>query len=70
MNGFQLGNTRIYVERKVQANPATASMKKCMACTKELPRERFSKHQWRRMGCQRRCTECINNNKLVLTSER
>jgi CUG-BP- and ETR3-like factor len=60
MNGFQLGNTRIYVERKVQANHATASMKKCMTCTKELPRERFSKHQWLGKACQRRCTECIN----------
>ena len=49
--------------------PATG-MKKCMACTKELPRECFSKHQWRGKACKRRCTECVTNNKrIVQTSE-
>ena len=40
-------------------------MKLCAACSKELPRENFSKTQWQAKQ-QRRCKDCIADNREVV----
>ena len=42
-------------------------MKICAACSRELPRERFSNKQWQLKQHQRRCKECIDENREVTT---
>lgn len=39
-------------------------MKICAACSQTLPKEKFSKKQWQ-LKCQRRCKECIAENREV-----
>ena len=39
-------------------------MKTCAACCIELPRDRFSKKQWNMNQRQRRCTVCIDSNRV------
>ena len=42
-------------------------MKLCAACHQDLPKDRFSKKQWK-LGaeCQRRCTSCVRDNREVV----
>ena len=40
-------------------------MKICTACSEELPKEKFSKKQWQSKQHQRRCKECIADNREV-----
>ena len=42
-------------------------MKICAACCKELPKERFSKKQWKLKPYERRCSGCIVAGRAVLT---
>ena len=46
------------------ANRHNNIMKICAACSQELPREKFSKKQWQ-LKQQRRCKECITDNREV-----
>ena len=41
-------------------------MKTCAACHEDLPKDKFSKKQWK-LGadCQRRCTSCVTDNREV-----
>jgi len=41
-------------------------MKLCAACNQDLPKDKFSKKQWK-LGaeCQRRCTSCVRGNREV-----
>ena len=41
-------------------------MKLCAACHQDLPKDKFSKKQWK-LGaeCQRRCTSCVRDNREV-----
>ena len=42
-------------------------MKLCAACHEDLPKDKFSKKQWK-LGAQsqRRCTSCVRNNREVV----
>ena len=42
-------------------------MKLCAACHQDLPKDKFSKKQWK-LGaeCQRRCTSCVRDNREVV----
>ena len=40
-------------------------MKICAACNQELPKEGFSKKQWKLKQHERRCIDCISANRLV-----
>jgi len=40
-------------------------MKVCAACHKDLPKDSYSKKQWKVDKCQRRCKVCIANNQEV-----
>ena len=40
-------------------------MKICAACHKHLPKESYSKKQWKLDECQRRCKICIANNREI-----
>ena len=40
-------------------------MKICAACHKHLPKESYSKKQWKLDECQRRCKVCITNNREI-----
>jgi len=40
-------------------------MKTCAACHKDLPKDSYSKKQWKLDECQRRCKVCIANNREV-----
>ena len=44
----------------------TITMKLCAACHQDLPKDKFSKKQWK-LGaeCQRRCTTCVRDNREV-----
>jgi len=41
-------------------------MKLCAACHQDLPKDKFSKKQWK-LGaeCQRRCTSCVRDNREI-----
>jgi len=41
-------------------------MKICAACFKELPKEKFSKKQWKLHQHERRCIECIDAGKEIV----
>jgi len=40
-------------------------MKVCAACHGDLPKDSYSKKQWKLDECQRRCKLCITNNQEV-----
>jgi len=40
-------------------------MKICAACHSDLPKDSFSKKQWKLDDCQRRCKVCVANNREV-----
>jgi len=40
-------------------------MKICAACHEDLPKESYSKKQWKLDKCQRRCKACITNNREI-----
>ena len=40
-------------------------MKVCAACHEDLPKDSYSKKQWKVDKCQRRCKVCITNNREV-----
>ena len=40
-------------------------MKYCAACHEDLPKESYSKKQWKLDECQRRCKVCISDNREV-----
>ena len=40
-------------------------MKICAACHKHLPKESYSKKQWKLDKCQRRCKVCVTNNREI-----
>ena len=42
-------------------------MKLCAACHQDLPKDKFSKKQWKSGAeCQRRCTSCVRDNREVV----
>ena len=41
------------------------NMKICAACSQSLPKEKFSKKQWQLKQSQRRCKDCIADNREV-----
>ena len=42
-------------------------MKTCAACHQDLPKDKFSKKQWKLgANCQRRCTSCVADNREVV----
>ena len=40
-------------------------MKTCAACHKDLPKDKFSKKQWKLNLNQRRCKVCVADNREV-----
>ena len=44
-------------------------MKACAACCEELPKESFSKKQWKSKQHERRCIGCIDSDRDVAAKE-
>ena len=44
-------------------------MKICAACHEDLPKDSYSKKQWKLDECQRRCKVCITNNREIQLPE-
>jgi len=59
---YHTDNTEIH---RYTIQQSISIMKICAACHKDLPKDSYSKKQWKLDKCQRRCKVCITNNREV-----